>query len=84
MWDKDPDMWDKDPHTWDQVQVCRAVCTGLLVLRSLPGARSCLWTPSLRVGTAVGAQTGPKGAAGTQGTEWPPALRRGGGPKQRL
>ena len=56
-----------------------AACTGLLVLRSLPGARSCLWAPSPRVGTALGAQTGSKGAAGTQGTEWPPELRREGG-----
>ena len=77
-------MWDKDPHTWDQVQVCRAACTGLLVLRSLPGARSCLWTPSLRVGTAVGAPPGSKGVAETKGTEWPPVLRREGAIKQRL
>ena len=77
-------MWDKDPHTWDQVQVCMAACTGLLVLRSLPGARSCLWAPSPRVGTAVGAQTGSKGAARTQGTEWPPELRIEEGTKQRL
>ena len=69
-------MWDKGPHMWDKDQVCRAACTGLLVLWFLPVARSCLWTPSPRVRTAVGAQPGPKGAAETRTQS---GLQRSGG-----
>ena len=59
-------MWDKGPHMWDKDQICRAACTGLLVLWFLPVARSCLWAPSPRVRTAAGAQPGPKGEAETR------------------
>ena len=60
-------MWDQDwVGVGQRAQVC--LCCGFFLE---PGSA---WAPSFRVGTAVGAQPGSEGRAGTQATEWPPEL----------